>query len=57
MCIFSYGYRVLSKEEVILLLHGARNEMEKAMIALAVGAGAISDILTNSVFSTGRLGR
>lgn len=37
---FMYGYRVLSKEEVILLLHAARNEMEKAMIALAVGAGA-----------------
>lgn len=35
-----YGHRVLSKEEVILLLHAARNDMEKAILALAVGAGA-----------------
>ncbi|OUO26610.1 tyrosine-type recombinase/integrase [Eubacterium sp. An3] len=33
-------HKVLLKEDVILLLHAARNEMEKAMIALAVGAGA-----------------
>lgn len=37
---FMYGHRVLSKEEVILLLHAARNDMEKAILALAVGAGA-----------------
>lgn len=35
-------HKVLLKEEVILLLHTARNDMEEAMIALAVGAGARS---------------
>lgn len=35
-----YGHRVLSKEEVILLLNAARNDMEKAILALAVDVWA-----------------